>query len=63
MPKSEQIQQLERPDEERYDFWDRKEEWYMGIRQLFFPEPNDFEPLLQPTPFDLKGKYGKRGFR
>ena len=44
------------PDESVYD-------WIKATRRLVFPEPNDFEPLPQPAPFDLKSKYGKRGLQ
>lgn len=60
-PKSEQIQQL--PDEHDDDFWERKDEWIKATRRPVFPEPDDFHPLCQPAPFDLKNTYGKRGLQ
>jgi len=60
-PESEQIQQL--PDENSNAFWDRKDEWIKETQRLVFPEPNDFYPLPQPAPFDLKSKYSKRGLQ
>ena len=60
-PESDQIQP--QPDEDEDDFWDRKDEWIKETRRLVYPEPGDFEPLSQPEPFDLKGKYGKRGLQ
>ena len=60
-PDSEQPQP--QPDESEEDFWIRKDNWIKATRRLVFPEPDDFEPLPQPAPFDLKSKYGKRGLQ
>ena len=55
-PESDHIQQ--QPGENEDDFWDRKEMWIKATRRLVYPDPEDFEPLTQPDPFDLKGHLG-----
>ena len=60
-PKSEQVQQ--EPDETEEAYWDRKDEWIKETQRLVFPEPDDFDPLPQPAPFDLRSRYGKRGLQ
>jgi hypothetical protein len=60
-PATEQIQRL--PGEPDEDFWERKEGWIRDTQRLVFPEPDDFDPLPQPAPFDLKSKYGQRGLQ
>lgn len=60
-PESKQIQRL--PDENKSDYWDRREIWINENRRLVFPEPDEFVPLPRPAPFDLKAKYGNRGLQ
>jgi len=42
--------------------WERRDEWVKETRRtsIVFPEPDNFEPLPQPAPFDLKSRDGKR---
>jgi hypothetical protein len=60
-PESEGIQQ--QPDEDDDEFWERREEWINETQRLVFPEPDDFNPLTQPVPLDLKSTYGNRGLQ
>lgn len=60
-PESEQIQR--QPGENDDDFWTRLDIWFKETKRLVFPEPDEFVPLPQPAPFDLKTKYGERGLQ